>query len=227
MNFISVFAMGAYTTSAQLYEAANFHCKDIDTPLFHEGLKELGFVLDYLKHLPEGSVIANPAIVRGLDYYTGTVYETVFTADPNYGSICSGGRYDDLAGNYINKHLPGVGISIGFSRLFDRLRNQGKLPKGRQSSAHVLIMLMEEAQRGDAAAKAKALRDAGYNVEMYHAPAKFKKQMEYAEKKGIPFVFVPMDEAAKVWEIKDMLGRTQKPEAEGMKDLERYLDDQL
>ena len=85
---------------------------------FMEGLDELQKVLKLLSHLPEGAVVADLSIVRGLDYYTGTVYETTFIGNEGYGSICSGGRYDDLASSYINKKLPGVGISIGFSRLF-------------------------------------------------------------------------------------------------------------
>lgn len=188
--------------------------------LMEEGMNELSFVMEQLSHLPKDSVVADLSIVRGLDYYTGTVYETVFLDDPGYGSICSGGRYDDLAGNYINKHLPGVGISIGFSRLFDRLRQQGKLPAGKQSAAHILVLLLDEAQRPASAAKAKALRAQGFNVEMFHADSKIQRQFAYAEKKAIPFVFVPMEDGT--WQIKDMAGRTQKPEAEGIEDLKRY-----
>ncbi len=170
-----------------------------------EGLSELQFVMDQLKHLPKDAVVADLSIVRGLDYYTGTVYETVFTDDPGYGSICSGGRYDDLAGNYINKHLPGVGISIGFSRLFDRLRVQGKLPVGRVSPADVLVVLPAEERREEASRTAQALRSRGYNVELYHAPQKIKRQMEYASKKGIPYVWFPPFEDGKEHEIKDMM----------------------
>jgi histidyl-tRNA synthetase len=189
-----------------------------DNALFKEGVGDLCFVLDQLKHLPEGSIVADLSIVRGLDYYTGTVYETVFLDDPGYGSICSGGRYDDLAGNYINKHLPGVGISIGFSRLFDRLRQQNKLPVGKFSPTDVLVILMDENERAAAAKKAKELRDKGFNVELYHSAAKIKKQFEYAEKKGIPFVFAPKDGAPGVWEVKNMKTREQKPESDWLKD---------
>ncbi len=185
-----------------------------------EGLEELSFVLDQLSHLPPGAVVADLSIVRGLDYYTGTVYETVFLDDPDYGSICSGGRYDDLAGNYINKHLPGVGISLGFSRLFDRIRQKGKLPASRHSPADVLVLLGEETHRAPAAAKATELRQKGYNVEMYHSAQKMGKQFSYAEKKGIPFTLVPMDDGS--WEIKNMNDRSQKPETEGLKDLESF-----
>lgn len=186
----------------------------------YEGLKQLEFVLKNLSHLPENSVVADLGIIRGLDYYTGTVYETVFVDDPGYGSICSGGRYDDLASNYINKKLPGVGISIGFSRLFARLKEQGKLPVGPVAATDVLVTLIDENERGASAKKAKELRDAGFNVEMYHKANNPKKQFEYAEKKGIPFVFVPKDGAPGVWEVKNMKERKQSSEQDWLKEME-------
>lgn len=160
---------------------------------FEEGISELQAVLDNLSHLPEGAVVADLSIVRGLDYYTGTVYETVFTEDPTYGSICSGGRYDDLAGSYINKHLPGVGISIGFSRLFDRLRVQGKLPVSRKCPTDVLIIPpREDSDLPKMKEIETTLRGRGFNVEIAHGK-KMNKQMAYAEKKGIPYVWFPED----------------------------------
>lgn len=160
---------------------------------FEEGIEELSAVLDNLSHLPKGAVVADLSIVRGLDYYTGTVYETVFTEDPTYGSICSGGRYDDLAGSYINKHLPGVGISIGFSRLFDRLRVQGKLPVSRKCPTDVLIIPpRDEADLPKMKEIETTLRANGFNVEIAHGK-KMNKQMAYAEKKGIPYVWFPED----------------------------------
>jgi histidyl-tRNA synthetase len=172
--------------------------------LMEEGLKELSFVMDQLKHLPAGAAIADLSIIRGLDYYTGTVYETVFLDDPGYGSICSGGRYDDLASGYINKKLPGVGISIGFSRLFERMRLQNKLPVSAKSPADILMILPSEERRPQAAEAAQALRHRGLKVELYHAPKKIPDQMKYASRKGIPFVwFPPFDETGK-HEVKDM-----------------------
>lgn len=199
-----------YPNSEELENALTYN-EDFDTsknPL-KEGIEELSFVLDQLAHLPEGSVVADLSIVRGLDYYTGTVYETVFLDDPSYGSICSGGRYDDLASNYINKHLPGVGISIGFSRLFDRLRQQGKLPTANISPAQFLITLEDESLRPRAMETAQALRALGHNVETYHSPSKFKKQLEYAMKKGIRYVWLLPFEDRAGDEIKDMQERTQ------------------
>jgi histidyl-tRNA synthetase len=169
-----------------------------------KGLEELDFVLNNLKHLPAGSIVPDLSIVRGLDYYTGIVYETRFVDDPSYGSICSGGRYDDLAGSYINKKLPGVGISIGFSRLFDRMRLAGKLPTGRKSPADILVTIPSEDRRALAASTAQALRHRGLKVEMYHAPKKIPDQMKYASRKGIPYVWFPPFEDGRPHEVKNM-----------------------
>ncbi|PJB69771.1 MAG: histidine--tRNA ligase [Alphaproteobacteria bacterium CG_4_9_14_3_um_filter_47_13] len=169
-----------------------------------KGVGDLKAILNYLSHLPEGAVVADLSIVRGLDYYTGTVYETVFTDDPGYGSICSGGRYDDLASSYINKKLPGVGISIGFSRLFDRLRQQGNFDISRKSPADILMILPDEEHRETAANAARILRKRNFNVELYHAPQKIKKQLSYAERKGIPYVWFP-----DLHQVKDMKRQTQ------------------
>ncbi|HBH25999.1 MAG TPA: hypothetical protein DDX54_01140 [Rhodospirillaceae bacterium] len=156
-----------------------------------EGLDELKSVMADLSHLPKGAVVADLSIVRGLDYYTGTVYETFLTDAPELGSICSGGRYDDLAGAYINKKLPGVGLSIGVSRLFSHLLAAGKLPIGRVSPAEVLVALPSEDHRKAAQEAARALRQRGINTEVYHAPHKIGRQIAYAEKRGVPHVWFP------------------------------------
>jgi histidyl-tRNA synthetase len=170
----------------------------IDNYLVDEGVKELAFVMGQLSHLPEGAVVADLSIVRGLDYYTGTVYETRFVDHPEYGSICSGGRYDDLASSYINKKLPGVGISIGFSRLFDRIRLKGKLPVKGISPADIMVILPDETQRDAVRELSTLLRGRGFKVEAFHSAAKLKRQMAYAERKGIPYVwFPPFDESGK------------------------------
>ncbi len=174
------------------------------------GIEELAFVLDHLKHLPSHAVVGDLTIVRGLDYYTGTVYETQLLDVPEFtGSVCSGGRYDDLAGSYINKHLPGVGISIGFSRLFDVMRQTrpdllGIGPKG---PAHVMMTVPEnEADRPAAYEAARTLRKNGVNVEMYHAPKKIGDQLKYASKKNLPFVWFVRDGKH---EVKNMIDQTQ------------------
>lgn len=196
---------GAWVMLEQLEGDLNIKNKEALASL-REGVEELSTVLDNLSHLPEGAVVADLSIVRGLDYYTGTVYETVFTEDPNYGSICSGGRYDDLAGSYINKHLPGVGISIGFSRLFDRLRVQGKLPISRKCPTDVLIIPpRDEGDLPQMKDIETTLRGRGFNVEIAHGK-KMNKQMAYAEKKGIPYVWFPED-----GQVKDMNTGEQSP----------------
>ena len=177
-----------------------------------QGLAALCDVLDNLSHLND-AVVGDLTIVRGLDYYTGTVYETQLLDVPEFtGSVCSGGRYDDLAGSYINKHLPGVGISIGLSRLFDVIKQKrpdllglnDQSPKG---PAHILMTVPEnEADRPAAYDAARTLRKRGFNVEMYHAPKKIGDQMKYASKKNLPFVWFVRDGAH---EVKDMVGGAQ------------------
>ncbi len=181
------------------------------TPTHLEGIEELCTVLDNLSHLPEGAVVADLSIVRGLDYYTGTVYETQLLDVPEFtGSVCSGGRYDDLAGSYINKHLPGVGISIGFSRLFDVMRQTRPdlLGIGPKSPAHVMMTVPEnEADRPTAYETARTLRKRDVKVEMYHAPKKMGDQLKYASKKLIPYVWMIRDGKH---EVKDMTAQTQE-----------------
>lgn len=182
-----------------------------ENAMMQQGIDELVFVLDNLSHLSNNAAIGDLSIVRGLDYYTGTVYETQLLDVPEFtGSVCSGGRYDDLAGSYINKHLPGVGISIGFSRLFDVMRqtHADKLGIGPKSPADIMMILPSEEERYYAAATARRLRERGYKVEMYHAARKIPDQMKYASKKGIPFVWLPFADGH---QVKDMNTGAQTP----------------
>ncbi|MGE4312698.1 MAG: histidine--tRNA ligase [Pseudobdellovibrionaceae bacterium] len=181
-----------------------------ENEMMAEGIEELAFVMDNLSHLPEHGAIADLSIVRGLDYYTGTVYETRLLDIPQFtGSVCSGGRYDDLAGSYIPRHLPGVGISIGLSRLFDVLKQSGHIKPGPKSPADILMMLPSEEKRALASDTARILRGRGLNVEMYHAPQKISKQLAYAEKKGISYVWFPPFEDDRPHEVKDLVKGTQ------------------
>jgi histidyl-tRNA synthetase len=177
----------------------------VDNPTLAEGVAELASVMAQLTHIERGFVVADLSIVRGLDYYTGTVYETKLLENRDFGSICSGGRYDDLAGSYINKHLPGVGISIGLSRLFDYMRINGKLGDlSRKSPTDILVCVPSDEKRGEAASVANTLRGRGYNVELYHTAQKIKKQMEYAVKKGIPYIWFTPFEDGQAHEVKNM-----------------------
>ena len=165
--------------------------------IFDLGLDELGTVVKYLSAfgVPEDHFAVDLTIARGLDYYTGTVYETVMTDHPEIGSICSGGRYDNLAEYYTDKQLPGVGISIGLTRLFYVLGEQGYLnPEMITSPADVLIFPMTE-DMGPAISFATDLRRVGVRAQIYTEAKKFKAKMTYADKLGVPFVaFLGEDE---------------------------------
>lgn len=177
-------------------------------PLFDEGLDELKTVTRYLAAfgVPEENFAVDLSIARGLDYYTGTVYETEMTAHPEIGSVCSGGRYDDLAGYYTDKKLPGVGISIGLTRLFYVLNEQGLLSDEIVSApADALVIPMAD-DLGYAISAATALRDAGVRTQLYCEQKKFKAKMSYADKLGIPYVvLIGEDEIAEnVVAVKNM-----------------------
>jgi histidyl-tRNA synthetase len=178
-------------------------------PVFKQGLDELAVVMNELEALGITNVVADLSIARGFDYYTGTVYEGRFDDAPGFGSVVAGGRYDDLAGAFINKKLPGVGISIGFSRLFDKLLRDKKVQATRKSPADLLLVLPSEERRAAMLRTAQSLRKRGFKVETYHAPQKIGKQLAYAEKKGIPFVWFPPFEDGGPHEIKDMASGAQ------------------
>ena len=152
-----------------------------------------------------GAVVADLKIARGLDYYTGLVYETVLDAHPQIGSICSGGRYDNLASHYTKSKLPGVGISIGLTRLFWQLREAGLIATA-DSSVDVLVTLLDDADLDHALALSQQLRASGLNVETQLEPRKLAKQLQYADRAGIRFVVIRGgDEAAKgVVAVKDL-----------------------
>ena len=166
--------------------------------IFNTGLLELKAVTANLAAfgVPEENFAVDLTIARGLDYYTGTVYETTLLDHPEIGSVCSGGRYDDLAGYYTEKKLPGVGISIGLTRLFYVLDEQGLLnPELPSAPADALVLPMGEA--GPAIALAEELRRGGLRVQFYGEQKKFKQKMSYADKLGVPFaVLLGEDEIA-------------------------------
>lgn len=180
----------------------------VTSALLTQGINELKFVTDNLSHLPKGSIVADLGIIRGLDYYTGTVLEARFR-DGEPMSIGGGGRYDDLAGSFIHQKLPGIGVSIGLTRLFGLLMDKGIIQAGAKSPTHVLVVLPEEARRAEASATAQKLRARGYNVELYHSDTKIKKQLAYAEKKGIPYVWFPPFKDGQPHEVKNMTSGEQ------------------
>ena len=157
--------------------------------LFDQGLVELKAVCANLAAfgVPEANFAVDLTIARGLDYYTGTVYETTLLDHPEIGSVCSGGRYDNLAGYYIDKQLPGVGISIGLTRLFYVLDEQGLLNPQLPSAPADALVLPMTAEPGPAIALAEALRSTGLRVQLYSEQKKFKQKMAYADKIAVPF----------------------------------------
>ena len=176
--------------------------------IFDKGLAELTAVVSNLGAfgVPESNFAVDLTIARGLDYYTGTVYETTLLDHPEIGSVCSGGRYDNLAGYYIDKQLPGVGISIGLTRLFYVLDEQGLLnPELPSAPADALVLPMGEI--GPAITLAETLRSLGLRVQLYGEQKKFKQKMAYANKLGVPFaVLLGEDEIAEgMCSVKNMI----------------------
>ena len=155
------------------------------------GVEELREVLELVRALgvPESHYALNFSIARGLDYYTGTVYETTLDDYPQIGSVCSGGRYDDLASHYTKSKLPGVGISIGLTRLFWQLRDAGLVDTA-ASSVQVLVTQMDAAHLPQCLALAAELRQGGLNTEVVMEASKLGKQFKYADRAGIRFVAV-------------------------------------
>jgi histidyl-tRNA synthetase len=174
---------------------------------FEQGRAELKEVLGLLRDfgVPETHFALNLSIARGLDYYTGTVYETTLNDHPDIGSVCSGGRYENLAGQYTKSHLPGVGISIGLTRLFWQLRDAGLIERA-QSTVDVLVTQMDAADLPHYIALATELRQAGIATEVVMEGGKLGKQFKYADRAGIRFVLVlGEDELARnVVTVKDL-----------------------
>ena len=176
--------------------------------IFDLGLAELKAVTANLAAfgVPEENFAVDLTIARGLDYYTGTVYETTLLDHPEIGSVCSGGRYDNLAGYYIDKALPGVGISIGLTRLFYVLDEQGLLNPALPSAPADALVLPMTSDPAAAIALAQALRAGGLKVQLYGEQKKFKQKMTYANKLGVPYaVLLGEDEIAEgVCSVKNM-----------------------
>lgn len=200
-------------TNTQVIDALKKYAGKDET--FDCGLTELGAVTANLSAfgVPEENFAVDLTIARGLDYYTGTVYETTLLDHPEIGSVCSGGRYDNLAGYYTEKSLPGVGISIGLTRLFYVLDEQGLLnPELPCAPADALVLPMTE-NIASAISVAETLRSSGIRVQLYGEQRKFKQKMAYANKLGVPFaVLLGEDEIAEgVCSVKNMrTGEQQK-----------------
>ena len=194
-------------TTAQVLEALEGYAGRNE--LFDLGLEELKTVTKYLAAfgVPETHFAVDLTIARGLDYYTGTVYETLMLDHPEIGSICSGGRYDNLAEYYTDRQLPGVGISIGVTRLFYVLQEQGMLNADLPTAPADVLILPMTPDLTEAAAAATFLRAQGIRTQLYTEPRKMKGKLGYADKLRIPYVaFLGEDEiAAKKITVRNMI----------------------
>ncbi|MDO3704171.1 histidine--tRNA ligase [Micromonospora sp. C28SCA-DRY-2] len=184
----------------------------VTDPLLDEGIEELVRVVETAAEHAPGLCVADLRIARGLDYYTGTVYETQMVGYERFGSICSGGRYDNLA-SAGTARFPGVGISIGVTRLLGLLFGAGALTVSRDVPTCVLVAVTSEEQRGASNRVAEALRSRGVPTEVSPSAAKFGKQIRYAERRGIPYVWFP---GAEQDEVKDIRSGEQVPAEAGV-----------
>jgi len=160
--------------------------------------------------VPESAFCIDLAVVRGLDYYTGTIYETTLNSYPELGSICSGGRYDDLASYFTDTKLPGVGISIGLTRLFSKLREAGLLHAVEKTPTEALVVTMDHRYLDWYLDIARLLREAGVNTEVYLESAKLRNQLAYADKKGFRLALIAGQSEVErnVVQIKDLSTKT-------------------
>jgi histidyl-tRNA synthetase len=187
---------------------------NISNLTFQEGVEELSAVVKAMREfgVPDANFKVDLAIARGLDYYTGTVYETVLNDHRNVGSVCSGGRYDNLASHYTNTRLPGVGISIGLTRLFYKLREANLIQVGASTPAKVLLCPLDDAGVSEAISLSKLLREAGVSTEVFLAGGKLNKQMRYANRLKVPkIVVIGQDEVSSgQFKLKDMVSGTDE-----------------
>ena len=179
----------------------------IENELFNQGVNELETVVNSIRMfgVPDDYFCIDLKIARGLDYYTGTVYETFLNDYKSLGSICSGGRYDNLAEFYTDKKLPGVGISIGLTRLFYQLNEANLIKVNRKSIADLLVISMDDDINETLEVSSK-IRNAGISAEVYVEDKKPKAKMKYADKLGIPYILIIGEEErnTKIYTLKNM-----------------------
>lgn len=164
----------------------------VENDLYEEGLKELGTVYKYMIKLgiPDKNIKLDPSITRGLDYYTGTVYETFINGYEKIGSVSSGGRYEKLADNFTKQALPGVGMSIGLTRLFYQLKEIGLVDKKEENLTEILIIPMSEEENFYAIDILNVLHDKGKSADIYLEGGKLKKKFSYADKIGVKYAYI-------------------------------------
>ncbi len=191
---------------------ASLRALGVTNETFAEGVNELETVTDAMLMfgMPEENFRIDLSIARGLDYYTGTVYETTINGHPEFGSVCSGGRYDNLTGYYTDKKLPGIGISIGLTRLFSQLLACGIIAPKTGSMAKVLVIPMDRETIPYAVKTATAFRESGISADVYFGQKGMKQKMKYAARMGVPYAaIIGSEEAANgTLALKDMFGES-------------------
>lgn len=186
----------------------------VENATFSDGVDELDEVISGIRSfgVPDEYFTVDLTIARGLDYYTGTVYETKLDANPALGSICSGGRYENLTGYYTDQKLPGIGISIGLTRLFSQLKEAGIIDVSKKSIIDVLVIPMSQSELGAAVEAAAGFRRAGIPCDVYYLEKGMKPKMKYANRIGVPFTAIigESERAEGKVALKNMLGDGQE-----------------
>lgn len=180
----------------------------VEDSLFVQGKNEVKEIISYLSPTALDNLDLDLSIARGLDYYTGTIIETYLTDNPSFGSVCGGGRYEDLASRFIKQKLPGVGVSIGLTRLLSLAFKNNLLEAKKKTPSQLLITLYDDAQRMQCENIAEQLRELNVACEVFFKAQKLGKQIEYADKKGINYVLF-IGEDNKI-EVKNLLTKEQK-----------------
>lgn len=180
----------------------------ISHPLLTEGLKELCSLLTAFDHIDNSRIIADLSIARGFDYYTGTVCEGKFAQFPSYPTVAAGGRYDNLVSDS-NFKLPGVGMSLGITRILGLVLHEGLIHASRKTPSCILVALVSEETRQKSDEIASILRSRKIPCEVYSRPDKYGKQISYADTKGIPFVWFPCETNNGHGELRDLRKREQ------------------
>jgi histidyl-tRNA synthetase len=200
--------LGKITTQDPKKLEKNLHSLGIKHELVDEGLYELNYILNACSKQKKNSVFADLSIVRGLDYYTGTICEAKFLQFPKYPTIAAGGRYDNLVADK-KKQLPGVGVSLGITRILGLVLHEGILSASRKTPTCVLVALISDETREKSLEAANALRKRGIPCEIYPRPLKFGKQIKYADRLGIPYVWFPSETDKEADEVRDLRSKTQ------------------
>lgn len=195
---------------------AGFAALKIDNPTFTLGVEELLSIFEATDESAQSQMVVDLSLARGLDYYTGLVFEGYFTNHPDFGSFGGGGRYDNLTSQFTDRKLPGVGASIGITRVMDLIFDHALLPADQKTFTKVLVSVYDEQQRGECNRIATKLRELSIPTEVYFKSPKLGKQIDYAAARGIPFViFLQADGRI---EVKNLFTKEQRT----LSDLEQF-----